>query len=241
MILTTKAIVLHATKFGDASLIVDMFTEQEGRVPFVVKIPRTSKGKIKKQYFQPLTVLEIVFDYRQRATLQHLKDARIVLPYVDIPFNPSKGAVLFFLSDFLYHVTRDEQQNKPLFSYIINSLDWFDKVQKHFVNFHLVFMIHVSHFIGFYPNIETYEPQSYFDLRNATFSVRTPSHSDYLSVADSNSLTNVIRMTYENMHLFRFTREERLRVTELVLRFYSIHVPSMPNLKSLQVLREVFN
>lgn len=74
MILQSKAIVLRSLKFGESSLIIDMFTEQEGRISFIVRIPKTAKGKIKKQYFQPLTLLELEFDYRQRVSLQHIKE-----------------------------------------------------------------------------------------------------------------------------------------------------------------------
>ena len=96
MILQSKAIVLHSLKFGESSLIIDMFTEQEGRISFIVRIPKTAKGKIKKQYFQPLTLLELEFDYRQRVSLQHIKEVRIQHPYTSIPFDPVKSAILLF-------------------------------------------------------------------------------------------------------------------------------------------------
>mgnify|MGYP001641090917 CR=1 FL=1 len=67
MILKSKAIVLRSLKFGDSSLIIDMFTELEGRISFITRIPKTAKGKIKKQYFQPLTLLDLEFDYKGSA------------------------------------------------------------------------------------------------------------------------------------------------------------------------------
>ena len=73
MILKSKAIVLRSLKFGDSSLIIDMFTELEGRISFITRIPKTAKGKIKKQYFQPLTLLDLEFDYRPRTSLQRIK------------------------------------------------------------------------------------------------------------------------------------------------------------------------
>ena len=106
MILKSKAIVLRSLKFGDSSLIIDMFTELEGRISFITRIPKTAKGKIKKQYFQPLTLLDLEFDYRPRTSLQLIKEVRILRPYGSIPFDPVKSAILLFLSEFLYYVTR---------------------------------------------------------------------------------------------------------------------------------------
>ena len=103
MILKSKAIVLRSLKFGDSSLIIDMFTELEGRISFITRIPKTAKGKIKKQYFQPLTLLDLEFDYRPRTSLQRIKEVRIFRPYGSIPFDPVKSAILLFLSEFLYY------------------------------------------------------------------------------------------------------------------------------------------
>ena len=56
MITKTRGIVLRSVRFGESSLIVDVLTKSSGRVSFMVHIPKTSKGKIKKQYFQPMTL-----------------------------------------------------------------------------------------------------------------------------------------------------------------------------------------
>ena len=48
-------------------------------------------------------------------------------------------------------------------------------------------------------------------------------------------------MDYENMHLFRLSRHDRNRISDIVLHYYRIHVPDMPELKSFQVMRELFS
>ena len=241
MILKSKAIVLRSMKFGEASLIIDMFTEQEGRISFITRIPKTAKGKIKKQYFQPLTLLELEFDYRPHTSLQHIKEVRILYPYASIPFDPIKSAILLFLSEFLFHVTRSEQQNLQLYNYVCASLQWLDGAARSYANFHLVFMMRLSRFIGFFPNLDAYQVGACFDLRNATFTASAPLHSDYLLPSDAAGINQLIRMDYENMHLFRLSRHNRNRISDIVLHYYRIHVPDMPELKSFQVMRELFS
>ena len=92
----TRAIVLQTIKYGDAQLIVDFFTEKLGRVSFMVKIPKSSKAKMKRQLFQPLMILNLEFDHRPKANLQRLKDVSIALPFVDLPFSPYKLAMSMF-------------------------------------------------------------------------------------------------------------------------------------------------
>jgi DNA repair protein RecO (recombination protein O) len=43
------------------------------------------------------------------------------------------------------------------------------------------------------------------------------------------------------MHLFRLSRSERNRILELLLTYYRLHLPAFPELRSLSVLRELFN
>ena len=240
MLTKTRAIVLHTLKFGEASMIVDMFTEQHGRLSFMVRIPKTSKARVKKQFFQPMTILDMAFDYRQRANLQHIRDIRLAVPFSTIPFDAVKLSLSLFLAEFLYYCTRDEQQNAPLYQYIENSMAWLDTAGQAYANFHLVFMMHLSRFIGFYPNLEGYVTGCYFDLRNASFTNEVPLHHDFVHPEEASRINTLMRMGYESMHLFQMNRNERNRITELIIHYYRLHIPQMPLLHSLPILQELF-
>lgn len=240
MLVKTEAIVLHAIKFGESRLIVDMFTREVGRVSFAVPIPKTSKGRLKKQYFQPMTLLEVECDVRQRDQLQKLKDARLLAAYASIPFSPEKLALSLFTAEFLCHALRAEQQNEPLFVYLYDSMQWLDMIDTGFANFHLTFLIRMSRFLGFYPNLDDYVRGCIFDLRTATFSLQVPTHRDFLQPDDAQRIHTLMRMDFPTMHLFRLSRQERNRITEVLLHYYQLHIPQFPELKSLDVLKELW-
>jgi DNA repair protein RecO (recombination protein O) len=240
MLVKTEAIVLHAIKFGESRLIVDMFTREVGRVSFAVPIPKTSKGRLKKQYFQPMTLLEVECDIRQRDQLQKLKDARLLAAYASIPFSPEKLALSLFTAEFLCHALRAEQQNEPLFVYLYDSMQWLDMIETGFANFHLTFLIRMSRFLGFYPNLDDYVRGCIFDLRTATFSLQVPTHREFLQPDDAQRIHTLMRMDFPTMHLFRLSRQERNRITEVLLHYYQLHIPQFPELKSLDVLKELW-
>lgn len=50
----------------------------------------------------------------------------------------------------------------------------------------------------------------------------------------------LMRMDFGSMHLFRFSREERQRILTVLMRYYQLHLPDFPELRSLAVLREVY-
>lgn len=240
MMVKTKAVVLHSLKYGDSQMIIDMLTEQLGRLSFVCHISKSPKAKLKKHYFQPLNLLDLEFDYRQTKNLQHIKDIRMDCCFTSIPFDSYKLAITLFIAEFLSYATRDEQSNVSLYRYIDQSVRWLDESHRSFSNFHLVFMMRVSRFIGFFPNLDNYEEGDCFDLRNGCFSKSVAHHVDVLQPIEAAKIGLLMRMNYESMHLFRMTRTERNRCTDIILTYYRLHVPNFPELKSLSVMQELF-
>lgn len=237
----TEAIVLHSIKYGDSKLVVDMFTRECGRVQFFVNIPKKPNARIKKQYFQPLTQLAIESDIRPRLQLQRLKDAAMTYPYATLSADCRKLAIAMFAAEFLCHALRGEQQGGALFDYVADSLRWLDASTAGFANFHLVFLMRLSRLLGFRPNLEGYAPGCCFDLRGGGFCPAAPLHHDYLDPRESSLVGLMMRMDFANMHLFRMSRDERNRLAEILISYYRIHIPNFPAMKSLAVLRDLFD
>lgn len=240
MMTRTRALVLRTVKYGESGLVVDMLTERHGRVSFMVKVPRTSHGKLRRQLFMPLTLLEVDFDFRAKVSLQRLREVRIFQPLPSLSQHSFKLSMGLFLSEFLCHATRDESENESLFQFVAYSLEWLDGVEEGFSNFHLVFMIRLSRFIGFYPNTEDAPEGGYFDLLNACFTQSVPQHSHFLAPAEASKISLLMRLNYKTMHLCAMSRDERNRCTEVILEYYRLHVPGFPLLRSFDVLKELF-
>lgn len=249
MLVKTEAIVLHTLKYGESKVIVDMFTRSLGRLSFVVSVPKTNKSRVKKQYFQPMTLLEITCEVRQRVQLQKLSDARLLIPYVSIPLSAEKLAISMFVAEFLYHGLRSEQCNEPLFDYIADSVQWLDASGEGFANFHLTFLMRLSRFLGFYPNLEETPEGSvvtgerlaeYFDLREGRFCGAAPLHRDFLQPAEARLVRLLMRMDFSTMHLFLLSRHDRHRIMDVLLLYYKQHLPDFPEMKSLAVLQQLW-
>lgn len=240
MLKKTQAVVLRTIKYGENKLIVDFLTEEEGRLSCVVGIPKTQRGKLKKQFFQPLTILDVELDIRPKQQLHHIRDVRIGVPYASIPFEPSKLSISLFLAEFIYYGTRDEQLNPALYQFVAHSLQWLDGCEGQFANFHLVFMMRLSRFIGFFPYVEDYHEGDLFDLRTANFTSQTPVHADFLPPADAARINTLLRMKYASMHLFRMSHDDRNRIVDVIIQFYRLHVPAFPELRSLEVMKELW-
>ncbi|MBO1362189.1 DNA repair protein RecO [Prevotella sp. A2931] len=240
MLTKTRAIVIGTVKYGERKMIVDLFTEVKGRLSFITTISSSPRSQHKRLYFQPLTLLHLEFDDRPGQNLLRMRDFQVERPYTTTQTEMEKTAICMFLAEFLNHATRGEQANRPLFDYIVQSLLWLDRRSERYANFHLVFMLRFSVFVGFFPNLDDYVEGDFFDLREGAFDSVAPLHSDYLWPEEAARLQRAMRMTYENMHLFRMSHAYRNWFTEMILKYYRLHIPGFPQLKSLEVLKSLF-
>ena len=241
MLQKDKGIVLHTLKYNDNALIVDLYTEQSGRDSFWVRIPRSRKSPLKPAVFQPLAFIELEADYRPTTHLHRVREARACRPFASIPYDLFKTAEAFYLAEFLYRAIREEDPNAPLFAYLSHAILWLDECRAGFANFHLVFLMRLTRFLGLDPNLENYREGCYFDLLNACFtSVRPTGHNDYIDPDEAAHLHTLARMSFRNMHLFKMNRAERNRSLEVVESYYRLHLSDFPVLKSADVLRETF-
>lgn len=235
----TRGIVLHSLKYGDDSMIVDIWTETRGNVPFVVKVPRSKKANVKSQLFRPLTFLQLDFDYRPQHSLQRLRDVHVDLPYITIPYEPMKGVVALFLGEVLYHALKNEERNDRLFRFLEYSFRWFDMADKDYVNFHLALLIKLTRYLGFWPNCEGRGLNDFFDLQESCFTAFRPVHGQCLNNEEAEWVPRFLKMNYATMRYFKMNRMQRNAVLDVLCRYYRLHIADFPALKSLEILQEV--
>jgi len=240
MLTKTKAIVLHSLKYGDKKVFVDMYSEEYGMITFSCSTSSSSKGKNKTNYFQPFNIIEVEFDKKPKAEIHALKDIRIVYPARSIPFDPYKLSISIFLAEFVRYALMNEQQNTPLYNYIEKSIQWLDSTERNFANYHIIFMVKLSQFIGFYPNINDYYPGSWFDLRDGSFTPLIPKHKEVVHPSDATIIPILSRLSFGTMHLLKLTHDNRNKCTEAILTYYKLHLPYFPELKSFSVMQELF-
>lgn len=241
MLNKSRGIVLHTLKYNDTSLIAHILTETDGCVTFMISISHSKRAAVKYTLFQPLALLELEWEQRRPDDMCKPKAAHVSDTLYSIPFEPFKSAIAMFLAEFLRYALRAEPSSDALFEYVYRSVQWLDTCEEGFANFHLVFLLRLTQFLGFFPDVHEASPGSYFDLQACTFTQIRPPHHEFLQPEDAARLPVLLRMRYENMRYFKFSGAERNRFLSVINDFYRLHIPNFPELKSLSVLRDLFS
>ncbi|WOC41261.1 DNA repair protein RecO [Polaribacter sp. HL-MS24] len=239
-IISTKAIVLSAIKYSDSSLIVKCFTEKLGVKTYLIRgVLKNRKGVIKAAYFQPLTQLILEANHKQKSNLHSLKEVHVSHAYTSIHRDIVKQSIVLFLSEILSSSIQEEEENSVLYEYLETALIWLDTHDK-IANFHLLFLLNFTKYLGFYPDLFDQETASSFNLFEGSF---------------SNAFTDKNCIVHHNLFLFKtllginfdaienvlFSKQDRQALLQIIIRYFELHLDGFRKPKSLTILETVFS
>ncbi len=235
----SRALVINSIKQGETSLIVSCYLEEIGYKSFLVKgLYSSKKSRFNKAHFFPLNVINIHYSSNENKNLGFIKEVKSEVLFNTIHFDIQKSSVIVFLSEILYSVLREELEvNKDLFDFLLNSLIWYDNVRE-CNNYHIKFLIELSKYIGFHPNIVN-ENDLYFCLESGSTSNTKPLGGNICG-EDLKLFKNLLGMKFEDLNTMSINRESRTRILNYIIDYYSLHLQMFKTPKSINVFAEVF-
>ncbi len=220
MLHKTRGIVFRFTKYGDSSIIVTIFTELFGLQTYIVNGVRSKSAKGKIALYQPLTLLDLVVYYKENANIKRIREVRCLHQYQSLQTDIRKSSIGMFINEVLNKAVKEENHAQELFEFLLDSLIILDHQQYDFENFHLIFLIKLSRFLGFGAH----------ESDEVLIQKLTGKEEEVL-------LKKLIIAEYD--HTFIMTNLQRRSLLEILLRFYSAHIDTLGEIRSVQVLKEV--
>lgn len=237
MIVKVKALVLRCIKFQDTSLIIKCYTEQGLKSYLLKGILGSKKSPIKIGYFQPLNLLELVANHNDKGTLNSIREVKIAYSYSGISSDVVKQSIVLFLADVLNTSLQEEEVNKNLFNFLETSFQYLDN-HLEIANFHLVFLLKLTKYLGFYPQIKNSD-YPYFNLQEGSFENQSLFNS--IQGKKKDLFKNLLETNFENMQMLKLDKIQRQLLLSILINYYELHVSGFKKLNSLPILQEVFN
>ncbi|MDR2475762.1 MAG: DNA repair protein RecO [Bacteroidales bacterium] len=243
MLYKTAGIVLHTTKFSDKLQLVHIFTEEFGSVTYGVAPGSSKKHGRKTAFLQPFSLLQLEVEHKNSREIHRIRESRLHIPLESILLNPLKITISLFLAEFVYRAVKEHSPNKPLYEFLLQSILALDLLRKGIANFHIVFLFKLTRCLGFFPNTASHDKQKtiYFDMQNGIFVSIRPLHKHYLLPEETHVFGLLLRMNFDNMHLFKLSQQERMSIIRKIIEYYRLHLTEFSIPKSLDVLHEVFS
>ena len=232
MLTKTRAIVLHHVKYGESSLILNLYTEQFGRTACIVSGVRSHKPRFPATLFQPLHMLDVDIYYRRSREMHRLKEVSGLIHFQTIPFNISKSTIALFLAEVLMHCLREEESNPPLFAFLFHSFQLFDASDEGYPYFHHWFLVQLSRYLGFLPHEQL--------IAGNLSQVHDLPVFGNLSPDSLEALRSMAGCTSGPPGQLGVNHAGRTELLESIIRYYSLHMDGFTRLKSYAVLQEVF-
>jgi DNA repair protein RecO (recombination protein O) len=222
MLHKTKGIVFRYTRYGDTSIIVTIFTEVFGLQSYIVNGVRSASAKGKIALYQPLNLLDLVVYYKENAQIKRIKEVKSLHPYHSLQTEIRKASIAMFLNELLNKAVKDESHARELFEFIAEALITLDDLPEHYENFHLVFMIRLSRFLGF-----------------GAHAVHDITGYRIVDTSVEESLNELLHAELDASITLPLL--QRRMLLDVLLKFYSDHNDSLGEFKSVAVLKEVFS
>lgn len=239
MLHKTRGIVFKTTDYGESSVVVQVFTEKFGLQSYMVNGAKKPKAKISRNMLQPLHLLDMVVYHKEAGNVQRIKELKNAPVLHSIPYDVIKSSVALFLNEVLYKAVKQQSPDENMFDFIFTAIEWLDHQTPAFNNFHLLFLIRLSRYLGFYPDRYLAGQADYFDLKNGVFSRYKPDSVLYLSPPHTQNFTALLQSNFETIANIQLSNDERRYLIAKLLDYYALHVEGFGNIKSHEVLEEV--
>lgn len=240
MLVKSQAIVLHKLRYNDADSIVCLYSKEYGRISYLTSNHKKKNHTVSQASLQPLSIIEYEGDHKGSRELQRLKETHLLYSFSGIPFDPVKNGISFFLAEILYRVLNEAEDDGRLFDFLLQSIQILDLSNQGTANFHLVFLCKLSLFLGFYPNVSSYQPRWYFDMLAGEFAPTPPSHHTWIPANDSQLLANLLHTDFHNMNELSLEHTKRVELLHYLIEYYRLHLSDFPTIRSLDILQECF-
>jgi len=235
----TQGIVLRTVKYSDKSSIATVYTRDFGRVSYMIYGISGKKSALRSALFLPLSIIDISTIHQPGKEIQQFKDVRIEYSLNTISSDPVKNAIAVFLTELLYKSLKRQEADEIIFDFIKKAIEMMDEIEEGIANFHLIFMMRLTRYLGFEPNTEE-ATASYFDLLNGIFQQNKPIHNHFMSKEITHDFASLLQCDFINMGTIHLSRSRRNELLNGLIEYYRLHMPDFHGLNSIAILHELF-
>lgn len=240
MLTPVHCIALRTVRLSDSKNLLSVWSREVGRLTFAIPAGSSREARRRRAITAPLGAFEGVCDLRPERDILSVRDVMPMAGSAVLNPSPMQSLLSLFLAEVLDRVLGSCAPDEALSDYLFKSLELMQTMRgRAAANFHVLFLFGLSYFTGIAPDLGDYTATGAFDMRDGRFRKAAPIHGDCIDGTEARMLLLLAATPLHKAGRLPFDRESRNRALDLVLHYFSLHLASLDNLKSLDILREM--
>ncbi len=232
-----EGIFLKKIHYNDSLQIAYILTAEYGTLPFLVRNKR--KNNI-FAYLIPMSIIKFQSNIRLNKDFQYLESVHSSDIIISIYENIHKLNIVQFFAEFLYIISPYPHSDKRLFNFLKN---WVLQLEQHPNSYtsiwHIYGLFKLTMFFGIEPHNNFSEKNCFFDIVQA----------QYIHETNNNTLNKEISVLWykflshdiDLLVSIPMNKEQKHKLLNSIINYYSIHSQININIKSLSVLKEFYS
>lgn len=238
MYLSDEAVVLQHIPYQSSSAVITCFTEEHGKLAFMVRGFGSGKSKNHRRIHAG-AILELEYLYSEKREVQTVRSLRRSHVYSNVPENVMKSSLIFFITEITLKSTISRDANPDAFSLLKHTLQWIDGADNPGI-IHLYFLMQWLKLSGVVPPNSPFK-EGCFDCDQGVWLLRWESRPHVLSVDQSNKLLSLLGMNFDDLQTNVWARKEKQDLLRGIVRYLCVQLSINQRIHSLDVLESVFD
>lgn len=224
---TDLGIFLHRTSYSESSLITWFYTKKKGLQKYMYR-----GGKKKAHSLIPMAITELTYYARNDDKLVNLTNVEGIYPRI-LQFDPAKTTIAYFMAETIRKCVHLGDGDEDLFLFVEKQIEKLNN-NNDLSLFPLEFLIESSKLLGFMPLSES-GGATVFNIEEGTFQ-HGPSTLERTHQGEG---VDLILTILKGEEVGITTEKMREQALQIMMDYYSIHVPRLDKLESYEVVREI--
>ncbi|MFK7969172.1 MAG: DNA repair protein RecO [Bacteroidia bacterium] len=237
MLLRTEGIVLRTIRHQDNHLIATVYTRDHGRMGFIVRGYRSARGAKSHSYFQPLSVIELVFQKKEGRDLHNVRETRHATMLHAIHTDPVKLSLGLAMLEIVKDTVREEAAPNPaLYRFIKDYIVNLDQENQGLIQRFIFTLLHLTQFLGFMPSDLSKDSAAvHFDIPNGQFVAETHQREPVSGI-----LRQFLYADYESCKSIYFDQDQKRHLLTTLFGYYQQHIDGFNYPQTIRVFGEIF-
>ena len=233
---------MRTTKYGETSIIVNLFTEILGVQTYIVNgiRQRTKKTGSTAMLFEPGNMLQVVAYANEHKNMNRLKEFEFAALFKTIPQSVVKNAVLTFCVELTSKSIQEPAPMPEVFLLLQNMTMLLDAMPVQDVyNFPMLYMVQLAQELGFGIQGLYAVHTPYLNVMDGIFQQNFINSTINCSENISHSISNLLQTDIENAATITLL-DTRKNILESLLQYLQLHISNINTMRSPQILQSIF-